>query len=291
MATRTRMPEARLPRPTAASTTLRATQVAARAASEHNGAAAGGGALPRVELHMNKHTRAQGSALRAIHPLSARASLRTAPIDGGWPTSTSTLCLHCAEAIRGTPLPVARYWDAHARVYWAQGFFCRPCCALAFVRDGGGDDVQRATAWTREVLAAHFGCEPLTAAPPRTALAKFGGPLGLPEFYGEDAARTRFVTAHAPPMVSYSMYLDLVKGDGGGSAAAGGVARPTVRTSAVARPTPTGKPPLLVEYLATLPAAAGPSKAPPHEKRRREPEAAEAAAQSGGSLSRFLMRK
>jgi mannitol-specific phosphotransferase system IIBC component len=50
-----------------------------------------------------------------------------------------------------------------------------------------------------------------TAAPPRAALKKFGGPLTLAEFYGEDAYCTRFVEVHAAPFVSFAMYAEVMQ--------------------------------------------------------------------------------
>jgi hypothetical protein len=178
--------------------------------------------------------------------------LRTRPLRE-WPERTAALCLHCAEAIASTPLPAVKYYDQQDDKYWVYGYFCRPCCALAHVSELSSTDTARCMLWTQTVLRSVFGVVgPLRAAPPREALAKFGGKLSLAEFYGEDG--TVFKAIHAPPFVTFAMYAEVTRKASDGApvdvSEVKVLRRPAQRTDPVAVADPTDKPPLILEYLA-----------------------------------------
>jgi hypothetical protein len=90
-------------------------------------------------------------------------------------------------------------------------------------------------------------------------LKKYGGSLSLEEFYGTDQLATRYVAMRAPPMASFAMYMECVRG----TLLAPNVAeiptleslrdlrRPLIRNEPLAERLPTGRAPLLLELLAT----------------------------------------
>lgn len=167
-----------------------------------------------------------------------------------WPKSSSFLCLHCAELIEQTPLPAVKYYESQEDKYWVYGYFCRPCCSLAYVKEQLSTDVTRCLIWTQTVLRNFFGYKSseMKPAPPRCTLQKFGGTLTLKEFYGDDG--TIFKSLISPPFATFAMYAEITKLP---------VSQDTNKTKGLRRPTEireptenesTEKPPLILEYLA-----------------------------------------
>lgn len=116
-------------------------------------------------------------------------------------------------------------------------------------------------------------------APPRAAHQRFGGPLSDAEFYGDSGYVC--LTTVQPPFVTYANYVvgvhqaagavngpaNVGSGTGGlGTAGAArvsallpqsagrlvGLTRPTERFTPLAEKKPTGRPPMILEFLATL---------------------------------------
>jgi hypothetical protein len=172
-----------------------------------------------------------------------------------WPITTQALCLHCAEKCPSVPLPAVKYHDSKEDKYWVYGYFCRPCCSLAYVQEHPFSDTGRCLLWTQTILRKYFDiCSPIVPAPPRCSLIKFGGKLTLDEFYGD--SKVQFKVVHVPPFVTFAMYVEMTRKVDDDTAIdatnlqAKGLRRPLVRTEPVAQYTETGKPPLLLEYLA-----------------------------------------
>ena len=191
--------------------------------------------------------------------------LKTRKIED-WPSQTECSCLHCGEACVATPLPVVHFFDPIASSYWVSGFFCRPCCALAFINNDSqfNSDRTRCGMWTREVLSNFFNISQIgRAAPPRSALNKYGGPLTLSEFYGEDIHATKFVEIHSAPFVSFAMYAEVMSTSksnhhqiqkqnlfhGNANEDEEEVRQPKIRTEPIALQEPTGKASLLLDYI------------------------------------------
>jgi len=217
-----------------------------------------------------------------------------------WPAKTTALCLHCAETCPSTPLPAVKYHDAAQNKFWVFGFFCRPCCSLAYIQEQVNTDSARCLIWTQSALRKYFGVTSCMApAPPRAALTKFGGPMSLDEFYGEDAACTQFKALHTPPFVTFAMYAEVTRKEVGGVSAAPntgeellrGLRRPHVRTEPVAVQEPTGKAPLLLEYLAARGAIALSSSSQPHPASRSESASEHAALPKKATRSRAVTTK
>jgi hypothetical protein len=232
---------------------------------------------PAIQGARQEHARsfvpkaAEGKALEIVFPAARKATasfvghtahgplpMRSKPLDN-WPQSCDGDCLHCGQNIEGRPLPASNYKEAGK--YWVFGQFCRPCCALGYVLEHWGEaGAARCIVWTREMLANVFGVPRGRApAPPRFMLAKYGGPLSLLEFYGEDGEHTEYVAMRAPPLASFAMYMECVRGTAHAPAVTEmptieslrNLTRPTVREEPLAPRLPTGRAPLLLELLAT----------------------------------------
>jgi hypothetical protein len=184
--------------------------------------------------------------------------LRSRPLES-WPESCAGDCLQCGERIDGRALPACNYKELER--YWVFGQFCRPCCALGYVLEHWGEaGATRSMVWTRQMLSAVFGvpssCSP---SPPRFMLQRYGGPLDLPTFYGQDAQRTAYKAMRAPPLASFAMYMECVRGSAQETRIAEmpsmeslrNLRRPLQREFPLVTRQPTGRPPLLLELLAT----------------------------------------
>ena len=254
---------------------------------------------PAIQGSRQEHARsfvpkaAEGKALEIVFPAARKATasfvghtahgplpMRSKPLDD-WPKSCDGDCLHCGQTIEGRPLPASNYKEAGK--YWVFGQFCRPCCALGYVLEHWGEaGAARCIVWTREMLANVFGVPRGRApAPPRFMLAKYGGPLSFAEFYGEDGEQTEYVAMRAPPLASFAMYMECVRGTAQAPAVTEmptieslrNLKRPTVREEPLAPRLPTGRAPLLLELLATKFAelkAAEEGAPPPQVPRKRK---------------------
>lgn len=161
-----------------------------------------------------------------------------------FPTKVNADCLHCGEKIIAAPFPAVKYHDPIIDKYFVFGYFCRPCCSLAHVRDEVRDP--RAILWTQIILKKYFDIHHFNFAPPRRSLLKYGGNMSLHEFYGEDENITTYKDVHSFPFVTFSMYAEVIQNND-----VRGLRRPTVRTEPIREQEQTEKPPLILEYLAT----------------------------------------
>jgi hypothetical protein len=193
--------------------------------------------------------------LISVHQFNKEIPLTTQLIKN-WPEQTSALCLHCAEKITATPLPAVKYYDPQDDKFWVYGFFCRPCCSLAYVNEHQSTDNSRCLSWTQQILRKYFNYSNLIMkpAPPRCALKKFGGPMDFDQFYGNDG--TVVVSCISPPFVTFSMYLEITNIKSEESTLGKevhGLRRPTTQEGRViATHESTDKPPEILNFLARM---------------------------------------
>lgn len=134
---------------------------------------------------------------------------------GEWSFSTSTLCHWCCHAFNSVPIGVpVRYDGKH---FYVTGCFCGFACAAAHNNSSGEDNMTVAKRYSLLcTLAAKSGCnEHIRVAPPRLALACFGGYLSIEEFRAfSDSGRVMIV--NLPPMRSVAQQIEEVnEGDVG----------------------------------------------------------------------------
>jgi hypothetical protein len=113
-------------------------------------------------------------------------------------------CFWCCHGFRGKPFVLPVQYDAYNEEYSAEGHFCSPECALAYLYgDVRCTDSQR---WLRQSLLKSFyqslypADKEILAAPDRRALRMFGGPLDIKQFR-EYAAKSDHPTIAALPPV------------------------------------------------------------------------------------------
>lgn len=211
-----------------------------------------------------------------------------------WPKTTKALCLHCAEACNSPPLPAVKYYDSQEQKFWVYGFFCRPCCVLAYVQEHPHTDTTRCLMWSQSILKRYFGVEKMEAAPPRSALIKFGGKLTLEQFYGDSGHQ--FKALHVPPFVTFAMYAELTHCTTDpplDEKKLTGLRRPLVRTTPKAEQETTEKPPLILEYLAKRGLQKQQVPVPVPKLVASEPKKAKLSTKSqegGGNLSKYIVR-
>jgi len=215
-----------------------------------------------------------------LHGATLRATERSNVIEN-WPSKTRAVCWHCAGPVSGVPVPACKFKSTLSGQYHVYGIFCSAACALGDVAEHAAYDRARQLMWTREVLHKSFGLDFVDIAfgPPRHFHERFSGPLSDVEFHS--AARIDADTRVASePMISFQ---DLIRSErlshGAGASAAArnednednedddmsagmggqwgktrGLRRPKVR-GPFAEPTPTGRPPLFLDFLARKRAA------------------------------------
>jgi hypothetical protein len=125
------------------------------------------------------------------------------------------------------------------------------------------DSTSKQLAPTVELLRRFFGLSIMHVAPPRQTHRNFGGPLSDAEFYGH--AGFSAITNVQPPFVTFANYvIGVHQGLSHESKtpitallpqSAGrlvGLERPSVRTVPLAEKKPSGRTPLILEFLASL---------------------------------------
>ena len=213
------------------------------------------------ELLMTSVPPSDDLIVKHIHGLfSGRVPLRTSSISS-WPTNASHLqCLHCGSACTLQPVPAARKYDTLNDSYWIYGPFCRPCCSLGYICEN--DSTSKQLAPTVELLRRFFGLKDVHVAPPRQTHRNFGGPLSDSEFYGNTGFSN--ITNVQPPFVTFANYVIAVHQGLSDTKmpitallpqSAGrlvGLERPAIRTVPLAEKKPSGRPPMILEFLASL---------------------------------------
>ena len=156
-----------------------------------------------------------------------------------WTTKTGD-CLHCCMGLECS-VPIAKYKLDDS--FWVFGQFCSPECALGYVRESMlGAQVQT---WTTSMLATVFKCPlPITSAPPRFMLKRFGGSLETDSW-----RRTSCTSIKYPPLCTFAMFAECMGKPQATPSAI--ITRPIERDTMPAGPTVTGREPVILRILAT----------------------------------------
>jgi hypothetical protein len=112
-----------------------------------------------------------------------------------------TACFWCCHTFSWTPCVLPISYDTLKQVYLAEGHFCSPECALAFLYKEPGSD---STRWNRHTLlrtmvSGLYTDRDLTPAPPRSLLRMFGGPLDIAQYRGY-LTTNDIVASELPPI-------------------------------------------------------------------------------------------
>lgn len=135
----------------------------------------------------------------SMSPLSMRNT------KGGWPRSTDVHCWHCCHQFEGQSLGIPRRVNPVSQEYKLEGNFCSFRCALAYLQDQPSFSRSLRKLYLMELAEKvyNLNTQLLRPAPPRTALAAFGGTLSIEAFH-KNTERHR-VIEHVGTGVSYKM--------------------------------------------------------------------------------------
>lgn len=250
----------------------------------------------------------EGISVRAIQAMfQGHVPLRSRAIPE-WPASMSHLsCLHCGGLCDvGPPIPAVHHYEQQLAHFWIFGPFCRSSCAFGYICERDSSVATKQMAATAEALRRYFGVSAIRIAPPRAAHQRYGGPLSDHEFHGLTGFTCLRVVQ--PPFVTFANYVVGVHEASGHSAkstyellpqSAGrltGLSRPAQRPTEFIEKRPTGKTPMILEYLAALPAG-GPTvqdatiDVRKTKRARLDDTSATAPTEAKGFLSRYMTGK
>jgi hypothetical protein len=104
-------------------------------------------------------------------------SLRMVSSGAAWEPRAGIRCLHCAET-PPTPFPIVSEFNVDTKRFLAyNGVACGPACALAYVVDSEDMCANPAMRAVNVLFQSRCGYDNVVPAPPRAAMAAFGGPL------------------------------------------------------------------------------------------------------------------
>lgn len=142
---------------------------------------------------VDKHTHADARTSPYVRPLHAaeptpflREEKKQEKRNEAWPRlgASSSLCWHCCHAFDGAPVPLAIAHDARTDAFTLHpGVFCGYPCAKTFSRSLPGH-ARIACSQTLLRFRATGSLVGVVAAPPRSMLSAFGGPMSIDEFRG-----------------------------------------------------------------------------------------------------------
>lgn len=179
---------------------------------------------------------------RTVLGSGPRALTQSKPLDT-WSAAPGD-CLHCSDALGRHAVPVAKF-KSDGR-FWVFGQFCSPSCGLGYLREH--NESPQTFSWTLQMFRAAFGIDTasIRVSPPRFMLRRFGGPLTKPDWDGED-----FICCKSAPLSTFAMFAEVEAGSKTLPALnLRNLARPNERDSMPAKPTPTGREPVLLKVLA-----------------------------------------
>jgi hypothetical protein len=153
-------------------------------------------------------------------------------------------CLHCSQELAQHAVPVAKFKSDG--LFWVFGQFCSPSCGLGFLREH--NESPQTFTWTLQMFRIAFGIDTarIHVAPPRFMLKRFGGPMDMPTWKGED-----FICVKAAPLATFAMFAEVEAGKNQvPSMNLRNLNRPQEREAMPAKSLPTGREPVLLKILA-----------------------------------------
>ena len=126
--------------------------------------------------------------------------------------SSGTACFWCCHTFSWNACCLPISYNAYENMYACEGHFCSPECAMAHLyADVTLSDMTR---WSRHVLLCDmyrhlYTKRELTAAPPRTLLRMFGGPLDIEQYRQYLANSEDMVSVQLPPLRLYTPTMNV----------------------------------------------------------------------------------
>jgi hypothetical protein len=171
----------------------------------------------------------------------------------------ATCCSHCTEPfpLRAARYPIVSDYDPLEGQYIAElGEACSPECALGFLDERRA--TSRALGFAAQALIdwCKVPLERAVPAMPQRMLAKFGGPLRLPDdlhVFRKNASRAECISEHVFPCVRRDLFVQarqtIAPADDASAPERVSIRRPTTRPDEPAAATPTCRAPRLVQTL------------------------------------------
>lgn len=118
---------------------------------------------------------------------------------------TNCVCWHCCHAFDGVGFRLPRIFDPADQIYHVYGWYCSANCAKAYILEHSTfDRGYQMNIFVRMLRDVYGINESINEAPPRTALAMFGGPFDIAGF----RAQKNVCFTVTPPFVSHSMLIE-----------------------------------------------------------------------------------
>lgn len=102
-----------------------------------------------------------------------------------WPTSTDICCFWCCHPFDSVPIPAPKHYNFKQKKWKVSGNFCSWSCAKAYMLERPSYQLASLLPLFRKQATGQAISDGIKAAPPRTALKMFGGPLSIDEFRSE----------------------------------------------------------------------------------------------------------
>ena len=149
----------------------------------------------RVGIHngVYKVHDAAGASIWQWHPATDTSPAYFVPPPPG------LACWHCCHPFAAAVHPLPTAYDGRRKLYTFAGCFCGWGCVKAHnLEVNGAKYVHREICMHISRLMAHTSAPECAAAPPRTALALFGGPLAIAQFRARGASTSTLQGVRAP---------------------------------------------------------------------------------------------
>jgi hypothetical protein len=117
--------------------------------------------------------------------------------------SSQTACFWCCHGFTWPACVLPKSYDTYKNIYFAEGNFCSPECALAYTY--ADNRISDSTKWLQHAMLGSVYSElyktrVLSTAPPRTLLRMFGGPLDIEQYRDYTTGVNDVVLSSLPPI-------------------------------------------------------------------------------------------
>lgn len=124
-----------------------------------------------------------------------------------WPERTNIACFHDTEQFDCIPVFVPVSYDEERNTVIPFGVFCSAACAKAYLIERQAYKQSKMMMFLNTLMRNVFGVfEPIVAAPPQSALAKFGGMYDLKTF--RTVCQQYRVVLHLPQIITHAMVFE-----------------------------------------------------------------------------------
>ena len=99
-----------------------------------------------------------------------------------WSEKTDVLCYHCCHSFETLPVPIPISYDAYASTFQVFGNFCSLSCAKSYLLEAENGNPHLVSLFLKMAADVYGVTCDIPTAPPRLALACFGGCMTISQF-------------------------------------------------------------------------------------------------------------